>query len=255
MSLKSSSRNNDNENENAEGLESEDSEILESFHNSIHHSQVGTPSYMAPEAINSRNYNRAIDWWSMGVTLYECASRGRLFTGKTRDEIFRNIKEGSVDFSKIAEISEPLCEFTKRLLERDYKLRLGSEDDKDVISHPFFEGIKWKTISKDEAEFSPPQRSFQNESQRDMEQNRNQFYGLEDPKLASSAKLKKFVNRRRGKHLKKWDAELSLSKATIDEHPDEDKSSGGNISASENFSEATGSKMYGTSSYGGTSYD
>lgn len=152
-----------------------------------HHSRVGTPNFMAPEAINNLSCTNAIDWWSVGVTVYECTTNTRLFTGKDRNEIFRSIVHDSIDFSKLAEQSIELSDFTKGLLEKHFKSRLGYKNEKDIQSHPYFLGIRWETLSKDDSEYRIPARTFSKLEEREALQNRRQFYGDEDPSLATNA--------------------------------------------------------------------
>jgi len=60
---------------------------------------VGTPDYMAPEILNpekyppqGQNFEKALDWWSMGVILYEFLVGIPPFNAETREEIFDNIR-------------------------------------------------------------------------------------------------------------------------------------------------------------------
>jgi len=186
-------------------------------------------SFMAPETIRRRGqYNRAIDYWALGVTVYECSCAEKLFTGKTKDEIFQKVTEGELDLSRLNSDSPALYDFVRRLLERESKYRLGTDDVNHIKLHPYFEGIKWSTISTDETDYQPPQHKFKLEGPHDYEQNRRQFYGDEDPDAPpkSSSSLKngsKFKGRGKLKK-RKWNLDSSLSRATIEEQSDEDNS-------------------------------
>ena len=191
----------------------------------LRHSQVGTPSFMAPETINKQTYNRAIDWWAMGVTVYECYSRERLFSGKTREEIFKNVTDGNIDLSKLDKYPLELGQFVHRLLERDSRIRLGSESVNDIKEHEYFYGIRWDTISTDDAEFLPPHQNFSLEEASEYESNRKQFYGEEDPLLkgkigSKGATSKKFKKKKKKKT--SWNFDSSISRETIREVSEED---------------------------------
>eukprot|EP00605_Chrysophyceae_sp_TOSAG23-4_P002398 GSChrysophyteH1.ASY1.ANO1.2656.1 assembled CDS len=113
---------------------------------------IGTLAYLAPETIVKRIYTPAVDWWSLGVTIYECVAHNILFTGETRNMIMRNIliaDEAHVD----GHVSR-LEDLVTGLLSRKRKLRLGMNGS--VKDHPFFKTVKWETLNIDEALVKPP---------------------------------------------------------------------------------------------------
>jgi len=192
------------------------------------HSKVGTPGFMAPETIQNKSYNKAVDWWAFGVTAYESVCRERLFNGKTREAIFKKITDQDIDLSKLSKASPELEDLVKRLLERDSKLRLGSEDVNQIKNHPYFSGIDWTTISTDEPAYHPPQYTFKDEGAKVNAHHRRQFYGDEDPDGKKGGKSYYSTKRKKGKRRgreNKWNLSLSISRVTIEEHSDEDKQS------------------------------
>ena len=54
----------------------------------------GTPDYIAPEVILGRPYGLPVDWWSMGVILYEMLIGVTPFWGTTVQELFEEITNG-----------------------------------------------------------------------------------------------------------------------------------------------------------------
>lgn len=58
--------------------------------------QCGTPLYMAPEILNGMYYDRQVDIWSLGVTMFEAILSKPPFFGKDREELTQNINSGLV---------------------------------------------------------------------------------------------------------------------------------------------------------------
>ena len=54
----------------------------------------GTPDYIAPEVILGKGYGFGVDWWSMGVILYEMLIGATPFSSTTVQELFDEITDG-----------------------------------------------------------------------------------------------------------------------------------------------------------------
>ena len=64
----------------------------------------GTPEYLAPEIILSKGYNKAVDWWALGVLMYEMAAGYPPFFADQPIQIYERIVSGRVShctFSKL----------------------------------------------------------------------------------------------------------------------------------------------------------
>ncbi|OCT65514.1 hypothetical protein XELAEV_18041752mg [Xenopus laevis] len=99
---------------------------------------VGSPAYMAPEIVKEEEYTRAVDWWALGVIVYEMLLGTRPFTGYDRDFIYDSIVEDEPHYPLTLD-SEALS-FISQLLNKNPEERLGPSpgDAADVAEHPFF---------------------------------------------------------------------------------------------------------------------
>ena len=114
----------------------------------------GTPDYIPPEILNNEPYTKSVDWWQLGVLIYEMIMGVPPFYHKKNEMTYKNILTQEV--KREFEMSENAFDLISKLLQKDPTRRLGhSEQDADEIkSHPFFEGIDWERLLKKEIE--PP---------------------------------------------------------------------------------------------------
>ena len=121
----------------------------------------GTIEYMAPEIVESENYDFGVDTWSLGVLLYELIMGHSPFKGKNSNAVINNIKMHELKFDK--KISKECEDLIKKLLKINPEKRFKV---KDIIDHPFilkhmkdsrFEsGEKYFTTKKDRIPFPKP---------------------------------------------------------------------------------------------------
>lgn len=114
-------------------------------------SVAGTLSYMAPEVIGKKGYHEGPDWWSLGVTLYECMFGKRPFRGHSGREICARILDGSYSFPEMSGrriFSDDCLDFVNGLLQKDpaYRLGVGELGRQRLLAHPFLKGIDWKVV-------------------------------------------------------------------------------------------------------------
>ncbi|CAA2933628.1 LOV domain-containing [Olea europaea subsp. europaea] len=108
---------------------------------------VGTEEYIAPEIITGAGHASAVDWWALGILLYEMLYGYTPFRGKTRQKTFANVLHKDLKFSASKEVSLQAKQLMCRLLHRDPKKRLGSrEGANEVKQHPFFRGVNWALV-------------------------------------------------------------------------------------------------------------
>ncbi len=103
----------------------------------------GTPDYLAPEVIRGTGYNWGVDYWGLGVLLYE------LFTGRAPFDSYdptgtaKKILKGVVNFPD--KVTGPMKDLIKALLTKDQTRRLGvlKGGTEDVMKHRFYTGFDW----------------------------------------------------------------------------------------------------------------
>ncbi|KAL2098661.1 hypothetical protein ACEWY4_005141 [Coilia grayii] len=106
----------------------------------------GTPEYLAPEVLEDNDYGRAVDWWGLGVVMYEMMC-GRLpFYNQDHEKLFELILMEEIRFPRT--LSPEAKSLLAGLLKKDPKQRLGGgpDDAKEIMQHKFFAGIVWQDV-------------------------------------------------------------------------------------------------------------
>ena len=128
---------------------------------------VGTEEYIAPEVIKGCGHTSAVDWWTLGILVYEMLFGTTPFKGKNRNATFANILRDDVPFPEhsntpqvsgsvlshapsltLCSQSDRLCKsLIRKLLIKDEMRRLGSRAGaSDVKTHPFFRTTSWALL-------------------------------------------------------------------------------------------------------------
>ena len=119
-------------------------------------STVGTPDYIAPEVFKQKGYGPEVDWWSLGVIMYEMMIGFPPFFSKTSTETCRKILNWKNTFyiPEEADISNEAYDILVNLI-NDVEFRLGGNGAEQVKNHPFFKGVDWDNIKNQKPPFIP----------------------------------------------------------------------------------------------------
>ncbi|XP_053674226.1 serine/threonine-protein kinase N [Anopheles nili] len=131
----------------------------------------GTPEFLAPEVLTETSYTRAVDWWGLGVLIFEMLVGESPFPGDDEEEVFDSIVNDEVRYPRF--LSLEAIAIMRRLLRKNPERRLGSSerDAEDVKRQAFFRNIVWDDLllRKVKPPFVPTIRSPEDVSNFDEE--------------------------------------------------------------------------------------
>ncbi|XP_027241496.1 serine/threonine-protein kinase N3 isoform X2 [Cricetulus griseus] len=106
----------------------------------------GTPEFLAPEVLTQEAYTRAVDWWGLGVLLYEMLVGECPFPGDTEEEVFDCIV--NADAPRPHFLSVQGLELIQKLLQKCPEKRLGAgeQDAEEIKVQPFFRTTNWQAL-------------------------------------------------------------------------------------------------------------
>lgn len=119
----------------------------------------GTPDYLAPEVVSSKGYNKSVDWWSLGILIFEMLCGFTPFwDGGSPMKIYENILKGRVKYPPY--IHPDAQDLLQRLITADLTKRLGNlhGGSEDVKNHQWFAEVTWERLAKKDidAPYVPP---------------------------------------------------------------------------------------------------
>ncbi|KAI9203325.1 kinase-like domain-containing protein, partial [Polychytrium aggregatum] len=121
---------------------------------------AGSMAYMAPEVLQKKGYFSAVDWWSLGVMMYELTFGKRPFRAKTNEALQVAINTEPLifpDHPAGATPSGDCLSCLSQLIERDVTKRLGAKESGGIPvlrAHPWFKEYDWALI--EEKKGTPP---------------------------------------------------------------------------------------------------
>ncbi|KAF3938220.1 hypothetical protein ABW19_dt0204192 [Dactylella cylindrospora] len=121
----------------------------------------GTPDYLAPEVVASKGYNKSVDWWSLGILIFEMLCGYTPFwDGGSPMKIYENILRGRVKYP--AYIHPDAMDLLQQLITPDLTKRLGNlyHGSRSVLEHPWFAEVNWERLLSKQIEppYVPPVR-------------------------------------------------------------------------------------------------
>ncbi|XP_045715912.1 microtubule-associated serine/threonine-protein kinase 2 isoform X5 [Phyllostomus hastatus] len=146
----------------------------------------GTPEYIAPEVILRQGYGKPVDWWAMGVILYEFLVGCVPFFGDTPEELFGQVISDEIVWPGGDDALPPDAQdLTSKLLHQNPLERLGTGSACEVKQHPFFTGLDWTGLLRQKAEFIPQLESEDDTSYFDTRSDRYHHLDSEDEEEVS----------------------------------------------------------------------
>ncbi|KAL7746399.1 cAMP-dependent protein kinase catalytic subunit [Sorochytrium milnesiophthora] len=106
----------------------------------------GTPDYLAPEIIQSRGYGKAVDWYALGVLIFEMLAGYPPFYDEDHVKMYEKILQGKIKWP--AHFDPAAKDLLKRLLTSDLTKRYGNlkAGSKDIKMHKWFTGLDWNKL-------------------------------------------------------------------------------------------------------------
>ncbi|XP_077413356.1 microtubule-associated serine/threonine-protein kinase 1-like isoform X2 [Vanacampus margaritifer] len=116
----------------------------------------GTPEYIAPEVILRQGYGKPVDWWAMGIILYEFLVGCVPFFGDTPEELFGQVITDDIVWPEGDEaLPVDAQHLISSLLQTNSLVRLGTGGAFEVKQHSFFTEVNWNSLLRQKAEFIP----------------------------------------------------------------------------------------------------
>uniref|UniRef100_A0A3B3SDH7 non-specific serine/threonine protein kinase n=1 Tax=Paramormyrops kingsleyae TaxID=1676925 RepID=A0A3B3SDH7_9TELE len=116
----------------------------------------GTPEYIAPEVILRQGYGKPVDWWAMGIILYEFLVGCVPFFGDTPEELFGQVITDDIVWPEGDEaLPVDAQSLISSLLQTNPLLRLCTGGAHEVKQHAFFSELDWNSLLRQKAEFIP----------------------------------------------------------------------------------------------------
>ncbi|KAG4974335.1 hypothetical protein JHK87_031156 [Glycine soja] len=121
---------------------------------------VGTHEYLAPEIVSGEGHGSAVDWWTLGIFMFELFYGVTPFKGMDHELTLANVVARALEFPKEPAASAAMKDLISQLLVKDPAKRLGSVMGASAIKqHPFFQGVNWALLRCTPPPFVPPPSS------------------------------------------------------------------------------------------------
>lgn len=110
----------------------------------------GTPEYLAPEIIQNLGHHKAVDWWALGILIYEMIAGFPPFYDEEPMGIYQKILSGRIEFSRV--FNPRVKDLLKKLLQANVSKRYGARAAgvDDIKKHRWFTGVDWNSVRRRE---------------------------------------------------------------------------------------------------------
>jgi serine/threonine protein kinase len=114
----------------------------------------GTPEYLAPEVLQNQGYGKDVDWWSLGILIFEMLVGRPPFYSENVNEMYDKILHDRLVFPSSVSVPPDAKDLLEKLLVRDPKKRLGTgeADAVPIRDHQFFASMDWDKLMRKEIE-------------------------------------------------------------------------------------------------------
>lgn len=110
------------------------------------HSFCGTAEYLSPEMLTGEGHDHTVDWWTLGILLYEMLVGIPPFFNRNKHKMYFMIKEHNVTFPKLEKhnihVSDEAADLINKLLMKKKDMRIGAKGGvKEILEHEFFKPL------------------------------------------------------------------------------------------------------------------
>jgi serum/glucocorticoid-regulated kinase 2 len=112
----------------------------------------GTPEYLAPELLLGTGYTKSVDWWTLGILLYEMLTGLPPYYDEDTNKMYQKILKNPLKFPE--GFDKHAQDLLIKLLSRDPKYRLGSNGSEEIKNHSFFRSIDFQKLEN--KQYIPP---------------------------------------------------------------------------------------------------
>ncbi|XP_043081563.1 serine/threonine-protein kinase greatwall isoform X2 [Puntigrus tetrazona] len=114
---------------------------------------LGTPDYLAPELLLGKAHDFMVDWWALGVCLFEFLTGIPPFNDETPQLVFQNILNRDIPWP---DGDEELTQNARNAIEILLTMDTAKRADlKELKDHAFFEGVDWENLHHQSMPFIP----------------------------------------------------------------------------------------------------
>jgi serum/glucocorticoid-regulated kinase 3 len=138
------------------------------------HSLCGTPEYLSPEVLDRQGHGTAVDWWNLGMVLYEMLTGLPPWYTTDREKLFDRLRNAPLKFPFY--VSRPAASLIQALLNRNPNQRLGSNGGQEVQDHAFFSNLDWVALYN--RRVPPPFNPCRNQNITDTENFEKEFTNM-----------------------------------------------------------------------------